>query len=193
MADFEKAIIKTLEHEGLYSVDPADRGGETYKGIARRMHPNWHGWKVIDSYKGISNFPKNTISDPNLQKLVKSFYKAAFWDVNLLDQVPSQYVAEELFDTGVNMGTSKAAKFLQEALNVLNNCGKLYNDLTVDGKVGANTIKAVKLCIENKGDSYLYKVLNILQGSFYIDLMRKNVSQEKFAYGWLSRVEFKKL
>ena len=193
MADFEKAIIKTLEHEGLYSVDPIDKGGETYKGIARRMHPNWAGWKIIDSYKTMSNFPKNTVSDPNLQKAVKSFYKDNFWDINFLDQMPSQYVAEELFDTGVNMGTYRAAKFLQEALNVLNNNGKLYNDLSVDGKVGPNTIRAVNLCINNKGDSYLYKVLNILQGSFYIDIIRRDPSQEKFAYGWLSRVEFKKL
>jgi hypothetical protein len=30
----------------------ADRGGQTYAGIARNFHPNWPGWHCIDS-KGI--------------------------------------------------------------------------------------------------------------------------------------------
>lgn len=32
-----------LIHEGGYSNDPIDLGGETYKGIARNAHPNWQG------------------------------------------------------------------------------------------------------------------------------------------------------
>ena len=27
---------------------PEDRGGETYRGIARRAWPKWAGWKIVD-------------------------------------------------------------------------------------------------------------------------------------------------
>ena len=95
-----------------------------------------------------------------------------------------------MFDTGVNMGVGRAAKFLQRALNLLNQGGKRYSDIVEDGKVGNNTIKALKACISYKGDEFVYKILNILQGMHYIDYMTKSPTQEKYAYGWLKRVDF---
>ena len=95
-----------------------------------------------------------------------------------------------MFDTGVNMGVSRAARFLQEALNVLNKNGSIYSDIVADGIMGPNTLRALEACLSYRGDSYLYKVMNILQGNHYIDYMTKSPEQEKFAYGWLSRVEF---
>ena len=51
MADFKEAFELTLAHEGGYVKDPDDRGGETYKGIARRYNPGWSGWARIDKAK----------------------------------------------------------------------------------------------------------------------------------------------
>lgn len=190
MANFEIAYDITMKNEGGYSNDPVDSGGETFKGISRKNHPSWSGWVLLDGMKKQINFPKSALLDNVLCGKVKEFYKKMFWDVYALDSFSSQSIANEMFDTGVNMGTVKAAKFLQTAINKLNKGGSVCKNLVVDGKVGPGTIEAMNACIKAKGDTYLYKVMNILQGSFYIDIMDNNESQEKYAYGWLDRVEF---
>jgi len=190
MANFLEAYNITLGHEGGYVHDPDDVGGETYNGIARKYNPSWSGWLVIDQLKNEQNFPQTAYDNASLDACVKDFYKDKYWDVNLLDQYDSQKVANEMFDTGVNMGTGRAGKFLQKALNYLNKNGKLYADITEDGQVGKNTLKALSSCMSYRGDSYIYKILNLLQGNHYLDYMSKSPTQEKYAYGWLKRVDF---
>lgn len=190
MANFDEAYNITLGHEGGYANDPADVGGETYKGVARRYHKTWEGWVFVDMKKSDPNFPGCLKDIPLLDTAVKKFYKAYYWDINLLDYIKSQRIANEMFDTGVNMGTSRAGKFLQLALNLLNKNGKLWKDIVVDGKVGKNTLRALKSCMAYRGDAFLYKVINILQGNHYLEYMQKSPIQEKFAYGWLNRVDF---
>jgi len=190
MANFDEAYNITLGHEGGYSNDPVDVGGETYKGVARRYHKTWEGWQFIDMKKNDPNFPDCLRGNELLDTAVRKFYKAYYWDVNLLDYVRSQKIANEMFDTGVNMGTSRAGKFLQLALNLLNKNGKLWKDIVVDGKVGKNTLKALKSCLAYRGEGYVYKIMNILQGNHYLEYMQKSPTQEKFAYGWLKRVDF---
>jgi lysozyme family protein len=190
MANYLEAYNITLGHEGGYSNDPDDVGGETYKGIARRYHPSWGGWVIIDDLKKQPDFPNSAYNSQLLDDMVKKFYKSYYWDVNLLDEYRSQAVANEMFDTGVNMGTGRAGKFLQKALNLLNKNGKQWPDIVEDGKVGRNTLKALNACLSYRGDEYLYKILNILQGNHYIEYMTKSPTQEKFAYGWLNRVDF---
>ena len=190
MANFYEAYQITKKHEGGYANDKDDVGGETYKGVSRRYHPSWSGWKIIDGYKNKPNFLNNIYNDESLEELVLRFYKEKFWDVNLLDEVSSQNIANEMFDTGVNMGVGRAAKFLQRALNALNKGGRLYPDLVEDGVIGNTTLRALNACLSYRGDVYVYKVLNILQGMHYLEFMRRSPIQEKFAYGWLDRVDF---
>lgn len=190
MASFREAYNITMKHEGGYVNDSDDVGGETYKGVARRYNPTWAGWKVIDKLKNQAGFPRSAYIDSALDDMVKDFYKALYWDVNLLDYCASQLVANEMFDTGVNMGTGRAGKFLQKALNLLNKNGKLYRDVVEDGRLGKNTLKALEGCLSYRGDEYLFKLLNILQGNHYINYMTKSPTQEKYAYGWLKRVNF---
>jgi len=155
MADFSIAYKITMKIEGGYVNDKDDRGGETFKGIARKYHPTWSGWALIDGMKSKPQFPSCALSNPAIQLHVDKFYKSNFWDVNLLDEFTSQSVANEMFDTGVNMGVQTAAKFLQVALNKLNKIGGLYPNLVEDGKIGNNTIKSLNACIKYKGDSYI--------------------------------------
>jgi lysozyme family protein len=192
MALFEIAYSKTAGHEGGYSNDSTDAGKETYQGISRRYHPTWAGWIIIDKLKQESGFPDTVYSNKQLESRVSVFYKQHYWDVNLLDEVSSQLIADEMFDTGVNMGVQRAVKFLQRALNLLNKNGLIYNDIVEDGKMGPNTLKVLKHCLDYRGDEYLYKIMNILQGNHYLEYMNKSPKQEKFAYGWLNRVTFKK-
>lgn len=187
MAEYKIAYDITRKHEGGYSNHSKDRGGETFKGIARNFWPEWGGWAIIDKHKrGTGTDFLNAISDdPALQKLVLQFYKINFWDALKLDQIDNQDIANELFDTAVNMGVGKAAIFLQESLNVTNQEGKFYPDLAIDGQVGAITIRAVNIHPRPKN---LLKTLNILQGYEYISICKRNPTQEAFFHGWIERV-----
>jgi len=188
MADFLLAFEKTMGHEGTYAKDPEDSGGETYKGIARRFNPEWEGWKIIDDVKSHAKFPRILNSLPHLQDEVKKFYKEYYWNINKLSEFESQDIAEEIFDTGVNMGRNRASKFLQESLNYLNRNGRSFDDLTVDGLIGPATLRALSFVLLQNEEKLLLKVLNVLQGNFYLNYMKRNPSQEKFMRGWFNRV-----
>jgi lysozyme family protein len=97
-----------------------------------------------------------------------------------------------MFDTGVNMGVTRAAKFLQRALNYLNKNSILYDDLVDDGKIGKLTLGALDIIMNMGDEKVLYKILNILQANHYLEYMTKSPNQEKFARGWFSRVDFLK-
>lgn len=192
MANFDEAYEVTMRAEGGYSCDPDDAGGETYKGVARRYHPNWEGWMIIEAYRDSTTFEKDLANDSILQNLVKKFYKENYWNVNLLDEFDSQLLAAEMFDTGVNMGTSRAGEFLQKGLNYLNKNELLYDDLVVDGRIGNKTMRALKLVIDGHEEKLLYKILNVLQADHYLEYMGKSPTQEKYTRGWFTRVDFVK-
>jgi lysozyme family protein len=190
MANFNTSYDKLLKHEGGYSNDSVDRGGETYKGIARNFHSYWEGWAIIDNMKGGNTFPDNLKDNNDLDLLVRDFYKKAFWDKLYGDEVHNQAIADELFDIGVNMGVSKAVNFLQIGLNCLNRNGRDYPNISEDGKLGPITLDTLNIYLEKNRIDYLYKAINILQGMHYINIMKGNESQERFARGWLKRVTF---
>ncbi|MDP3643078.1 MAG: glycosyl hydrolase 108 family protein [Bacteroidota bacterium] len=85
MADFKKAFLLILANEGGYVNDAADPGGETYKGVSRKMHPTWLGWHIIDLIKEKPGFPDSLQSadaieiKKQLDYEVSSFYYTHFW------------------------------------------------------------------------------------------------------------------
>jgi len=200
MAEFTPAYEKTLANEGGYSNDPRDHGGETYKGIARNMHPKWEGWAVIDEIKANTNINQLAHAldaDEELDLMVRDFYKLVFWDAMQLDQLTPQEIAEELFDTAVNQGIVVAVKHLQEALNLLNNNQKHYSDINEDGKMGPASFKAIAAYMLTanfpgrsvaKNANTLLKVMSGLQFQRYVDVCNANPMQEVYAYGWMNRV-----
>jgi len=188
MAKFKEAYDKTMGHEGGYVNDPTDAGGETYKGISRKYNPSWGGWKVIDGQKNSVSFPGCLNSNYELQAEVEKFYKANYWDVNRLDEVASQAVANEMFDTGVNMGVGRAGNFLQQSLNYLNRNGSLFADLVVDGKIGPASLSALHRILSDGDEEILLIMMNVLQGNHYMEYMSKSPTQERYARGWFKRV-----
>jgi lysozyme family protein len=185
MADFKIAYAETMRIEGGYANDPKDTGGETWKGVSRKNWPKWAGWALIDKAKTQTGFPASLRSNPALEVLVMQFYQAQFWDKNKLGNLVDQSIATEMFDTGVNMGVSQAAVFLQRSLNVLNKNATVYPDIAVDGIIGSAT---VALANKFKSPQMLYNALNTLQGARYFAICEANKSQERFFYGWATRV-----
>lgn len=116
MADFLKAYSITAKNEGGYANDPADRGGETWKGVARKAHPNWPGWRIVDSYRNRLGFPKSLYGDALLQRMVHSLYKTSYWDIIRGDEIKDQAAANMIYDSAVNIGTRPAIKLAQRSL-----------------------------------------------------------------------------
>ena len=82
---------------------------------------------------------------------------------------------------------------MQEGLNLLNRNQRNYADIEIDGDFGAKTLAALNefLSLENDQPDYLLKALNVMQAAFYLDIMRRKPTQEKFARGWLNRVDLR--
>ena len=187
---FENCFDKLMAHEGLgkWTNTPGDRGLETFSGISRRYWPDWNGWAYIDGMKASEGFPHNLENDEVLAALVKSFYKQNYYAPLGGDGLPES-VALELFEMAVNCGVLPTVCVFQEALNLLNRNGKLWDDVKVDGKFGAKTLVALQSCLNtpSRGANVLCLLLNRLQAEHYIKLCRTDRTQEEFLVGWLKR------
>ena len=116
MAIFEIAFRRTGGIEGGYVNDPTDRGGETYKGVARKMHPRWQGWEIVDRHKPLRKGA--FIESSMLERLVLEFYKKEFWDRVQGDKLRFQNVANQLYDMAVNAGPKTAIKLFQKSAGI---------------------------------------------------------------------------
>lgn len=193
MADFKEAFDITMGHEGGYVNDPDDAGGETYRGISRKYNPSWTGWVLIDDCKRFEFSMEECLKMKGdaMDRQVENFYKDKYWDCWWGDDISSQEIANEMFDTGVNMGTGRAVKFLQQSLNYLNRNGRLFSDIVEDGDFGNNTMRAFNSLPESDHHT-LFIMMNVLQGQHYMNYMSKSPTQEKYARGWFKRVTITK-
>ncbi|MDE5424031.1 hypothetical protein L3073_17585 [Ancylomarina sp. DW003] len=199
MAVFEEAYQLTSIQEGGYSNHPDDKGGETYRGISRLHWPQWPGWSIVDRLKAKTSDSKKMhnllITNSGLTKGLESFYKKEFWDKLACVHLP-QKIANELFDTSVNMGHSYGVSCLQNALNKLNRNQKDYVDIHVDGQIGTQTLnatesyfKTARFSTRNKDKliNWLLKWMNYYQLCRYDRITEKNPDQEIFIPGWTNR------
>ena len=187
---FDVAYKRTSINEGGYANDPDDLGKETYCGISRRFHPEWNGWEFIDLQKKFNTIKNNTIF-PELEHLVKNFYKKNFWDVFQGDEIKDEAIVCELYDTSVLMNHLVGVRFLQRSMNVLNN-NKYWKDIIVDGVFGKNSLRVFNIIYDKYPNKLptLYKMLNSLQGARFIQIAEENPKQKKFIMNWFARVGF---
>jgi lysozyme family protein len=196
VTQFDAAFAKVMGHEGSYVHDPKDRGGETYKGIARKHWPDWAGWAEVDRVKQLylnpASISRQLDKDKELQVHVKAFYAANFWTPIAADAVfdasKSPAFVIEYFDAAVNHGVGWAQRNLQQTLNILNRDQAIYRDVLADSKVGPRTLKCLKRLVDNEGTHQLRLWYVILRGSFYTHIIKGDPSQERFARGWASRL-----
>ena len=193
MADFEISYGETEIREGGYVNDPVDKGGETHRGVTRKYHPDWPGWKIIDQIKRDhpNDFKEHINGNDELARLAKELYRKKYWTPIRGDELPNQHIANKVFDTGVNQGVATSIRYLQDGLNLLNRDQKNYKDIKVDGKLGDQTLATLKafLNLEKGQPDYLLKLMNLMQANRYVEIMKKDSTQEKFARGWLNRVD----
>ena len=98
MSYFDNAILAVLIHEGNYSFDRNDPGGETRWGICKRNYPH------LD-IKGLTKDEAINI------------YRRDYWRP-YYDKMPYQ-IAAKVFDMSVNMGHGQSHRILQRALDIV--------------------------------------------------------------------------
>lgn len=103
MTDFERALRIVLTHEGGYSNDKRDPGGETMYGITARVARE-------NGYHGPMRELPLTIA--------KNIYRVRYWDAANCDEYPWP-LCLYVFDSAVNQGPSAAVKMLQAALDTV--------------------------------------------------------------------------
>jgi len=172
MADFATAFALTMKAEGGYGNDPQDPGGETYKGIARKMNSKWDGWILIDMMKKEKSFPSNLSSHGALQEKIKAFYEINYWDKVCGDEIKNQDIAESIFDFAVNAGPVASAKLAQITVGV-----------EPDGVLGPLTIQKM-----NADDPRAFLAVFALNKiARYVSICDKRQESKKFFFGWVKR------
>jgi lysozyme family protein len=156
MASFDLAIPIVLAHEGGYSFDPRDPGGETKYGISKRQYPE------LD------------IKNLTLEQ-AKAIYKRDYWQY---DALLDQDVATKVFDAAVNLGTARAVRILQEAVNAVG-----PTRIAVDGVFGPITAAAANGC----NPRALLQEIRARLAVEYAQLAASNPSLRAFLLGWMRR------
>lgn len=174
MATIDAIIEGVLRAEGGYVNDARDAGGETNFGITiATARANGYSGPMRDLTRDVA----------------KEIYRRRYVIAPGFDKVAalSEAIAAELVDTGVNMGQKTAATFLQRALNSLNQQGRDYPDVLVDGDAGAASRAALDAFLRKRGkrgEIVMLRALNALQGERYIALSESRAANEIFTFGW---------
>ena len=155
---FEHAFSFVLAHEGGYSDDADDDGGETKFGISKRSYPE------ID------------INALTVEQ-AKAIYKRDFWEPQLYKDIKDVNLATKVFDLAVNMGSNWAHRLVQRALRATG------QDILEDGILGPMTLAAI-----NKADlSDLLAALKSEAAGYYRTLAATQPRRAKFLKEWLKR------
>lgn len=168
---FQPAYDIVKVNEGGYAFIAADKGGETYAGIARNYNPDWKGWVYIDYIKRTKGPIKNNTKFPDIQYLVEEFYESRFTS-NGLKQINSQKITNLLFDYQVHSG-SIAIKAIQRLVGV-----------SADGVLGSQSIAAINRANEDS----LYVALLNERKAFLDKLVNSTAGYEQFRAGFAKRL-----
>lgn len=172
MGNFESAFGKVLQHEGGYVNDPNDPGGETYKGVSRKIWSSWAGWTNVDLARRMAGFPANLENDHDLQQKIQDFFRINFWDKISGNNIDAQEVATSIFDFAVNAGVQTSASLVQMII-----------DTKPDGVIGDDTLKKL-----NEFDvDYFLAAFTVAKIARYINIVKKRPISRKYFYGWVCR------
>ncbi len=185
---FDHVLPELLAREGgaTFTNRTADRGGPTRWGITAGKLGEFRRLgrpATADEVRGLGRAEAEAI------------YRADFWIRPGYDRVAqvSPRIAEEMLDTGVNMGTGWPGKWLQMTLNACNRRGRDWADVPVDGALGPLTLAALRALIAKRGqraaEDMVLKCLNGLQWARYWAIVQSggpNNDQEENFNGWIA-------
>ena len=156
--NYDHCLEMILHHEGGYVNHPKDPGGETNLGVTKRVYEEWGGTKDMKDL---------TVED------VAPIYEKNYWGRVKGDELPSG-LDLCVFDFGVNAGTGRAAKYLQNLVGA-----------GADGAIGPNTLRQVNEYVEENGLEETIKAYQDARQGYYEQLS----TFETFGRGWTRRVK----
>ncbi len=127
---------------------------------------------------GETNFgiSKRAYPDVDIKNLTlrdaSQIYHRDYWLECQCDKLPSQF-AIAVFGSAVNHGSRRAIKILQQTLKV-----------DVDGLIGQNTLAAASM----QNNRYMLGRFLSFRSRYYLKIIIKRPSQEKFFRGWSRRL-----
>lgn len=188
LADFTRDTIirRGVAVEAGYVNNPADKGGETKCGITAATAAE-HKDDLVKLFKWNGQMKDLT------EEMAIWIYRTAWWDRLCLDDILKihPFIADRLFDFGINAGRGAAGTNLQRILNVMNRMQQDYKDLKVDGAIGPGTINTLKAYVAKRGQDGVLNLIQLLvdlQGAHYVQIAEKRELNETFMSGWTTRV-----
>ena len=181
MNDFEQAYqIAIVEHEGPIENNPKDPGGVTCWGITVDLLRELGSTGDVDHDGTIDADDVWAISrvDPEEAKRIWRYH---LWDRFDYAAIPSQAVANKLFDLGVNLDWHQAHVILQRALNHFG-CG-----LAEDGDLGPRTWRALGSMLTAGREADVLACMRAQAVIVYQLILKAHPEMEYARAGWMNR------
>lgn len=172
--NFQLAFERINRFEGYYVNHPRDKGGETYRGVARNFNHQWLGWIRVDDYKKDHSIRWNQ-QIKTADFLVLDYY-LDIWIKEGFDKIQDRDLAIYVFEFRIHGNAAV----------------RVMRKLLVE--------KGAILPINNKIDSVFITNINFLPPKLYIkdlrkkrikyynDIVRRDTTQRIFLKHWKSRV-----
>jgi len=168
--NFQIAFDRIHKFEGYYSYHSKDKGGETYRGIARRFSRNWQGWPKIDQFKKeIKGYPRWNQRIESADFYVTDFY-VSLWVKEDFYSIQDSTLAAYVFEFRIH--GIKAIQIMEKQLN-----------LPVDGVMDSMMIQKFNSINKNK----FLKDLKKARISYYNNIVKRDSTQRIFLKHWLTR------
>lgn len=119
--NYKVSLALVLAHEGGYVNHKLDPGGATNKGVTQ---------KVYNAYRSLKGMPRQTVRVINNIE-VEEIYRKNYWRLVRGDSLPSG-LDYAVFDFAVNSSVSRATRYLQKVVGVVD-----------DGTIGDITLEAI--------------------------------------------------
>lgn len=160
--NYEDCLNFVMRWEGGFVNDPLDRGGATNRGVTQRTYDAWRTRKGADL---------RSVADMDPSELYQ-IYLERYWNPVKCRAFASP-LDLALFDSAVQHGAGRTAKWLQELL-----------DVTADGVVGPVTIEAAsRQPVHDLTAAYLDR-----RQRFYRAIVANDPTQKRFEKGWANRL-----
>jgi hypothetical protein len=188
--ELEELLQEALDREWGVVDDPDDRGGPTAHGITQIVAEEY-GYEVNDI----------------TPQIAKDIFEHKYYFSPKINFIPDRRLQWRLLIDGLHSGPVRIIKRLQEILNFQNNFERHYANIKIDGYLGPQTFRTLRIAKASFRDQYAYKgitepqlaelfwkhmclQMHALQFSWYHDIVKRIPEQEKFYNGWKNRIAF---